>query len=464
VGEPNWFPKPATAAVTAAVLGAVAAGIAAGAVVGHGARSAEDQATPQRARVLAGRGGAAQAPASAGAPAAAGHEVVTWAAAPADLGPLAGFGVPAASAALPASVGAYRTVRDIVHTSVGGWSARIRLTNEFGTGPVTFDDVEVAPGASGQALPLGPERRLTFGGQRAVTIPPGAEVLSDPLPGYLDPGSTLAVSIHVVRGPGRVTGHPDSLEANAQSRPGEDAASASASGNAAAADWSLEGNWLFLDGILVTVPRQVGTVVALGDSITDGLNSTPGDNERWPDDLARRLLALPQGQEMAVANEGLASNRVATTGLALHGGRAGLSAQARFGTDVLAQPGVTTVILFEGINDIGDGLATARQLIAADTQLIDAAHAAGLRILGGTLTPFGGAGYYSLAREEIRQQLNAWIRTSGAFDGVVDFDRAVRDPADPSRLAPGYDSGDHIHLNDDGYQAMADAVDLSLLE
>jgi lysophospholipase L1-like esterase len=223
-------------------------------------------------------------------------------------------------------------------------------------------------------------------------------------------------------------------------------------------------SWLYMDGIVVTVPRADSTVVALGDSITDGFESVMGANARWPDELARRLLARPPDQRMGVANEGLASNRVTAEGPAPGGGRPGLSAEARFPRDVLAQPGVTTVILLEGINDIGDGTVTSpARLIAGYTQLIAQARAAGLRILGGTLTPFEGNIGYSPARELIRAQVNDWIRTSGAFDGVIDFDKALRDPVDPARLAPAYDSGDHIHPDDAGYKAMADAVNPALL-
>lgn len=441
MGEPDRLRKAATAIATVLLLAAVGAGVAAGAVVGDGASAAGNRA-----------------PASAPAD---GHEVVTWAAAPASLGPLPGLGVPdvpavRGAAAPPVSPASYRTVRNAVHTSVGGWNPRVRLSNAFGAGPVTFDDAEMAlPDPSGQP---GPGRRLTFGGQDGVTIPPGAEVLSDPLPGYLPQETTLTVSLHVARGGGPVTGHPSARQVSYLSPAGDYAAA----GPAIA--WFPIGRWLYLDGVVVTAPRTVGTVVTLGDSITDGITSAMDANTRWPDDLARGILARPRGRQLAVANEGLSSNRVTASGIGLGGGPAGPSALARFDRDVLAQPGVTTVILQEGINDIGEGTVTAAgQLIAADSQLIAQAHAAGLRILGGTLTPFDGAGYYSPVKELIRQRVNAWIRGSGAFDGVVDFDQAVRDPVCPSRLAPAYDSGDHIHPDGAGFAAMAAAVSPALL-
>lgn len=449
-GEPNRLRKYTVAVTTGLLLSTVAAGILAGAVAG-------DRAAPARKR--------APALDSAGR-----HEVVTWAAAPADLGPLPGFGVPAVPAvrgaaarptvppAGPGSPAGYRTARDVVHTSVDGWNPRIRLSNEFGTRPVVFDDVELAAVDPAQPLSTGPQRRVMFGGNRSVTVPPGAEALSDPVPGYLPPASTLAVSVHTASGGLQVTGHPAAAQYSYLSPPGDYATSG------AVLAWNPIPSWLYLDGITVTAPRIAGTVVTFGDSITDGFESLPGANARWPDDLARRLLALPSGQRLAVANEGLASNRLTASGFGVDGGRAGLSAQARFDRDVLAQPGVRTVILEEGINDIGGGAVPAvAQLIAADTQLIARAHSAGVRILGGTLTPFAGAGYYSPVKEVIRQRLNAWIRGDGAFDGVVDFDQALRDPAAPSRLAPAYDSGDHIHPDDAGYQAMADAVSLTQL-
>ncbi|MCW2934447.1 MAG: family lipolytic protein [Actinomycetia bacterium] len=407
---------------------------------------------PRRRRFLAITGLAVLAatltlggvPATQAAPVIQAHYVDTWTAAPTYLG-------------APYSD---RTVRNIVHTSVSGLGLRVRLSNAFGSGPVTFDDVDVGVQSSGAALVPGTNRRVTFGGQTSVTVPLGAEALSDPLPGFVAGGTNLAVSMHVVGSSGEVTGHPDAQQVNYYTDEGDFAASDSA------ADYPYTiGNWFFVDGIEVSVPKQTRDVIALGDSITDGYNSTVGANARWPDDLARRLLALPPSRQLGVANQGISANQVTADGSGRDGGQAGVSAEARFDRDVLAQPGATTVILLEGINDIGDGTVTsASQLIAADQLIIAQAHAAGLRILGATLTPFEGAGYYSPAREQIREQLNQWIRAGGAFDGVLDFDRVVRDPADPLMLAPAYDSGDHLHPSDAGYQAMADAIDLGLLQ
>lgn len=371
------------------------------------------------------------------------HYVDTWTAAPAYLGP-------------PYSDS---TVRNIVHTSIGGQDLRVRLANTFGTGPVTFDAVDVAIQSAGAALVAGSSQPVTFSGQTSVTIPPGAEVLSDPVPGTVAPGTNLAVSLHVVGSSGQVTGHPDAQQVTYYSPAGNFAASPSASDYPYTID-----SWFFVDGIEMSVPKQTGDVIALGDSITDGYNSTVGANARWPDDLARRLLQESPPHQMGVANEGISANQVTADGTGPDGGNAGVSAEARLDRDVLAQPGARTVIFLEGINDIGDGTVTsASQLITADEQIIARAHAAGLRILGGTLTPFEGAGYYSPQKEQIREQVNDWIRTSGAFDGVIDFARAVQDPSNPQMFAPSYDSGDHLHPNDAGYQAMANAIDLSLL-
>jgi lysophospholipase L1-like esterase len=204
--------------------------------------------------------------------------------------------------------------------------------------------------------------------------------------------------------------------------------------------------------VIVEAPSSIGTIATLGDSITDGFRSTVDANNRWPDQLELRIANLGPNRQYGIMNEGISGNRTLTDG-------AGVSAQARLDRDVLAKPGVETVIFLEGINDIGGGQAmSAEQLEQADRQIIDRVHAAGKCIIGGTLTPFVGAGYSSPAKEQIREALNQWIRTSGAFDGVIDFDRATRDPDNPTMFLPAYDSGDHLHPNPAGYQAMAAAV------
>jgi lysophospholipase L1-like esterase len=227
-------------------------------------------------------------------------------------------------------------------------------------------------------------------------------------------------------------------------------------------------HWFWLDGVDVVHPSETGAIVTLGDSITDGVGSTADANHRWPDYLARRLLGLPASQQKSVLDEGISGNRVLNPSECC-----GVSALDRLSRDVLQQTGVTDVILLEGINDIGFSQLTspqtaphtdvsAAEIIAGYQQIISAVHARGLRILGGTLTPFEGAGYYYPAGEVKRETVNQWIRTSGQFDGVIDFDAAVRDPADPLRFFPLYDSGDHLHPSDLGYQVMANAIDLAL--
>jgi lysophospholipase L1-like esterase len=343
-----------------------------------------------------------------------------------------------------------KTVRNLVHTTIAGSGVRVRLSNAFGTVPVTFDSVYLGRQSTGAALVAGSNRQVTFGGQASITVPKGAEVLSDPVPVTVAAAVTLAVSVHVAGDTGEVTGHSDAQQDNYYS-----------DGNTASSEAATSyvygiASWFWLDGVVVDAPTTTGTVVTLGDSITDGYQSTPDANHRWPDYLAARLVA-GHGPHLGVANEGISGNEILADG-------AGVSAQARLDRDVLSQPGATTVVLLEGINDIGNAVATsADQLIAADKQIIARAHAIGLRVLGGTLDPFQGAGYYSAQKETVREALNNWIRTGGAFDGVVDFDQAVRDPANPLAFLPAYDSGDHLHPNDAGYQAMANAVNLTAL-
>jgi lysophospholipase L1-like esterase len=343
------------------------------------------------------------------------------------------------------------TVRNIVFTSVGGNTVRVRLSNTFGSQPYEFGDVSIGVSDS-QGNITGPIVPLTFSGQRSVTVPEGAEVVSDPVSLTVPPLHDLAVSVYVPHADGEQTGHPDAQQVNYLTQGTDNVM------DRTTAAYGQLGQWYYVDSVDVTTqPPVQGTVVALGDSITDGYQSTVNANKRWPNDLARRLNARP-GVTMSVADEGISGNQV----LQDEGG-AGVSALHRFERDVVERAGARDVILLEGVNDIGSSNAQASQIIAGDKQLIAQAHAAGLKIFGGTLTPFKGASYWSPEKEHTRDVLNRWIRTSGAFDGVIDFAKATADPSDPEMFYPPYDSGDHLHPNDAGYQAMANAVDLGML-
>jgi lysophospholipase L1-like esterase len=367
-----------------------------------------------------------------------------------------------------------QTLRLIVHPHAGGSWLRLRLSNTFGDRTVTFGRVEVGQRQSGAALVAGSNHLVTFGGRRSVMIPVGAEALSDLVPLQVRAEQDLAVSLFVPGQTGPATWHWDARQTNYISTAGDHADDV---GGAAFA--TTVTSWFFLDDVDVRPAPTMGAVVTLGDSITDGAASTIDANHRWPDFLARRLLSLPPSRQESVLNQGISGNRV------LHDSPCfGVNALARLDRDVLAQTGVRQVILLEGINDIGfsnvtashspPGISfqcftpntnvTAAQIIAGYQQIIAQVHAKGLKIIGGTLTPFKGAFYYSAAGEAKRQAVNHWIRTSGAFDGVIDFDRAVRDPADPLMFLPKYDSGDHLHPSDAGYEAMANAVNLHLLQ
>ncbi|PRY50277.1 lysophospholipase L1-like esterase [Knoellia remsis] len=346
-----------------------------------------------------------------------------------------------------------QTVRNIVRTSVGGTDLRISLSNAFGSEPVTFDSVWVGRTAEGAAVKPGTNQRLTFSGSTSVTVPVGAEVLSDPVAGDVPAQSTLAVSIHVVGDPGTVSGHKLAHQTNYISTAGDHAAQESGE-----AFTTTTTSYAWVESAVVEVPEQVDTVVALGDSITDGDKSTTSANRRWPNYLAQRLAAQPRPLQYGVMNLGISGNRVLADG-------PGVSAQARFDRDVLAQPDVRTVVVMEGVNDLRWDLATKpSDLINAYRQLIARGHARGICVVGGTMTPWEGGSRWSAERDALRRQVNDWIRTSGEFDAVVDFDAAIRDPQRPARMLPAYDSGDHLHPGDAGYAAMANAVDLKDLE
>jgi lysophospholipase L1-like esterase len=348
-----------------------------------------------------------------------------------------------------------QTVRDIIFPSVGGDVIRLELTNAYGSSPLRVGHVTVALAALGAEVVPGTIHPVTFRGSASVRIPAGAQVLSDPVGMQVSALQDLAVSVYLPGRTGRATYHSDAQQVNWVSAAGDHAADSDAG-----AFTTPTLSWYYVSGLVVQSSSADGTVVAFGDSITDGVGSTADADARWPNDLARRLDALA-GPTLSVADEGIGGNRV------LGGARCcGASAETRFGRDAMDQPGVRDIIVLEGINDIGfsssDGVG-ADQIIAGYQQLIAEAHARGLRIFGATLPPFQGAGYYTAAGEAIREAVNTWIRTSGAFDGVIDFDAVMRDPGHPLRLNPAYDCGDHLHPNDAGYQAMADAISLKML-
>ncbi|MGH3176022.1 MAG: SGNH/GDSL hydrolase family protein, partial [Streptosporangiaceae bacterium] len=353
-----------------------------------------------------------------------------------------------------------QTVRDIIVPSAGGNRIRLELTNAFGRSPLQVGRVTVAVADLGAGVVPGTIHPVSFGGSVSVRIPAGEQVLSDPVSMQVSALQELAVSIYLPGRTGVATRHTDAQQVNWVSTAGDHA------GEAGVGAFTIPAlSWYYLSGLDVRSSRAAGTVVAFGDSITDGVNSSVGGNDRWPDGLARRLGAVA-GPTLSVADEGIGSNRLLTAAR-----RGGASGQARFARDVLDQPGVRDVIVLEGINDIGlsvgpqhlDAGLTPARVVAGYRDLIAQAHARHVRIFGATLLPFQGAGYYSPAGEAIREAVNAWIRISGAFDGVVDFDAVMRAPANPLRLNPAYDSGDHLHPNDAGYQAMADAINLDML-
>jgi len=421
------------------------------------------------AAAAAALAGLVSAPAASAAADGAGHGaaskwVSTWAAS-------AMAATPASLALFPGDVSSAgftdQTVRNVLWTSVGGRAARVRLSNAFGTQAITFDHVEIGVSAGGASIAAGTNHLVTFGGSKSVTIAPGAEVVSDavwmPVPAETD----LAVSLFTQAATGPATYHADAQQINYISTPGDYAASQSG-----AAFTTTSQSWYFVEDVDVfAAPQTRSTIVAFGDSITDGFASTVNANARWPNDLARRILAGPTGQVHPVVDEGISGNRILNDSACF-----GVNAQARFTRDVAARAGARYVVLLEGINDIGfsqlpnSGCSapntdvSAAQIIAGYTHIIAAAHAAGLKIIGGTLTPFQGAFYYSAAGEAKREAVNQWIRTSGAFDGLIDFDAAIRDPANPLQMLAAYDSGDHLHPNDAGYQAMAAAVNLALFK
>ena len=393
------------------------------------------------------------APAPAGQRAAGGSDiwVATWAAAPqltepANLPPAPGF--------------ADATLRQALHVSIGGQRIRVRFSNAFGRTPLTLQAVRVARAAGGSAADPATSRALTFGGRSAVIIPEGALAVSDPVDFDLPPLSDLAVTVRLTGAPADVTGHPGSRTTSYLQ-----AGDAMAAADLAAAV-RVE-HWYFLSGVDVVADSAALAVAILGDSITDGRGSTTDGNNRWPDNLARRLQAAEPTKRVSILNLGIGGNRLLRDGLGPNG-------LARLDRDVLAQPGVRWLIVFEGINDIGtasaarakgDPAATAEDIIGAYEQIIEHAHALGIRVYGATLMPFEGfaySNYFTPEGEADRRKVNEWIRTSGRFDAVIDFDAVTRDPDRPARLSAAVDGGDHLHPSAAGYRIMADAIDLAL--
>lgn len=369
---------------------------------------------------------------------------------------------PGADSALSPADATDATLRQTIRVAKGGNMIRLRLSNAMGTDPLSLRNVHVARTTIAGASPIDPatDHPVTFGGLSDIVIPAGADYISDPISMTVADQSVLAISFHMPAGlPQQQTGHPGSRTTS----------------------WLVHGDhvsdaelpeakkfdhWFTIAGIDIENGSARAAVVAFGDSITDGYGIKPNSDSRWPDFLSRRL----KDKRVSVLNAGIGGNRLLLDGL-------GPNAQARFDRDVLSQSGVRYVIVLEGVNDLGmltrdapvaqaahDDLVA--RLKAAYLQMITKAHSHGLKIYGGTITPFMGMDYYhpDALNEADRQGINHWIRTSGAFDAVIDFDAALRDPAQPDRLSPAYDSGDHLHPSSAGYQAMAETIDLKLFE
>jgi lysophospholipase L1-like esterase len=379
------------------------------------------------------------------------HWVGTWATSP----------VAAANRTDPSGTAQFgstdTTLREIVHVSLGGPIVRIVLSNEFGLDSLTIGAAHIALSTGHGEINLASANALTFGGRPSVTIPPGAMVVSDPAELKLPPFADVAVSLFFPAQPiQQISQHGFA-----------DQTSYSVSGNVIGAK-TLESpkeiySWPFLKGIDVKTTANSASIVTFGDSITDGAHSTRDANARWPDILAHRLQANKKTASLSILNEGIGGNRI------LHD-TTGPSALARFDRDVLAQAGVKYLVIMESINDIGHATdpanpydpVTAEDLIVGLGQLAARAHTHGIKVIGATLTPFVGAKYQSPAGEEIRQAVNKWIRTTGDFDGVIDFDKITTDPTHPGMFLPLDDSGDHLHPGDAGYKAMGEFIDLNL--
>ncbi|WP_058185924.1 SGNH/GDSL hydrolase family protein [Terracidiphilus gabretensis] len=387
----------------------------------------------------------------------AGNWIVSWG---------ASQQIPEPGNALPVDDLRDATLRQIVHLSVGGPTLRVHISNAFGTDALHFTSVHIARPVSSSSSAIDPatDEALSFAGKNDVIVPPGAEFVSDPVDYPVAPLSDVAISLHLDTPPARQTGHPGSRATTYYIH--GDAVSAANLTEAKHVD-----HWYLLSDIdVLSSAKDSATIVALGDSITDGHGTTTNGNDRWTDVLAARLQADKKTHDIGVTNQGIGGNHLLTDGL-------GPNALARFDRDVLAQAGVKWVIVFEGVNDLG-GLTVQHpvsqqehdtyvaRIIAAYQQMIARAHAHGIRVIGATITPYAGSGYYhpDAINEADRQAVNAWIRAAGHFDAIVDFDAVIRDPQNPDRMLPAYDGGDHLHPGPAGYKAMGEAIPLNLFK
>ena len=373
--------------------------------------------------------------------------------------------IPEPNNALPSDDLRDATVRQIFHLSAGGSALRVHVSNAFGTAALHVSSVHIAhsPMPASAAIDPATDKALTFSGSQDLTIPPGAEYISDPVEYPVRALSDLAVTFYLEVPPATQTGHP-----------GSRATSYLVHGNLVSAvelpDAKHVDHWYQISAIDVLSEKGAASVVALGDSITDGHGATTNGNDRWTDVLARRLQTSRQTHNLGVSNQGIGGNHLLTDGL-------GPNALARFDRDVLAQAGVRWLIMFEGVNDLG-GLARnsevsqsehttrARRVVAAYEQVIARAHSHGIRVIGATITPYVGSDYYHPGplSEADREWVNEWIRAPGHFDAVIDFDAVVRDQRQPDRLRPVYDCGDHLHPSPAGYKAMGESIPLTLFK
>lgn len=439
-GTPPTRQRALLAAIVAAIM-AVSAAIYAGV--------AADDGTKHR-NTLAGGRGAQNNPA---APASTGTWVASWAASPVGGEPgteLTGL--------------AGRSVRNVVHTSAGGTSARVTLSNLYGQAPLTVShaSIAVSAGPDTAAALAGTVRRLTFTGNPSVVVPAGGQVMSDIVRVRVPHDGDVLITTYSPTESGPVTYHPHARQISyvAEGEHTRDATGTAYTGRSSV--------WRYVTALDVLSNESDGTVVVLGDSLTDGITSTTGANNRWPDVLSDRLrAALASGRDVprySVVNEGISGNQVLADGL----GRPAENPSGlhRFERDVLGRTNVRAVVVVLGINDIlrTPGAADPERIVTGLETLVERAHARGLKVVGATLMPFGGHRGYTEAREAVRQRINAEIRAGGVFDAVADFDAALRDPYDPRRFRPVYDSGDHLHPSDRGYTRMAEAFELGSLK